>query len=123
VRTPALRSKSFELHVTYTEDRARITATGCLDISAIPELRRMVMAAAVLPISGVTVDLAGVDALDRDVVIALVTLRSKVRDQRTAFALGSISEPVRRALDLASVGDLFDQESLWSGYPSPDGQT
>ena len=115
-------SKSFECHATYFDDWARVTATGCLDASSVPMLRRIVLAAAVLPISGVTLDLAGVDSLDRSAVDALVAIQRQVREQSTAFALASISQPVRRALDVAGVGELFDQESVWSGYPSPDQQ-
>ncbi len=80
----------------------------------------MVLAAAVLPISGVTLDLAGVESLDRYAVNALVALRHQVRDRSAAFALSSVSHPVRRSLDLAGVLDLFDEESQWSSYPSPD---
>jgi anti-anti-sigma factor len=120
---PTAVTTPFQCQVTYFDDWARITVTGCLDDTTIPVLRRMVLAAAVLPISGVTLDLAGVDSVDRYAVNALVTLRSQVRDQSAAFALASISQPVRRALAVAGVEDLFDQQSLWSGYPSPDRQT
>jgi anti-anti-sigma factor len=114
-------TKTFRCHVTYCDDWARVTAQGGLHLSTVPMLRRMVLAAAVLPISGVTLDLAGVDSVDRYAVNALVTLRRQVRDQSAAFSLASVSHPVRRALEAAGVGELFDHESVWSGYPSPDG--
>ena len=113
-------ASSFDCHVTYFDDWARVTAKGCLDASTIPVLRRMVLAAAVLPISGVTLDLEGVRTLDRSGVDFLVTLRHQVRDQSAAFSLASISHQVRGALDGAGVRDLFDHESVWTSYPSPD---
>jgi anti-anti-sigma factor len=111
---------SFQCHVTYFDDWARVSAKGRLDISTVPVLRRMVLAAAVLPISGVTLDLAGVDSLDRYAVTALVTLRRQVRDHGTTFSLAAMSPPVARALDVAGVGKLFEHESVWTAYPSPD---
>jgi anti-anti-sigma factor len=113
-------TKSFQCHVTYFDDWARVTATGCLDISTVPVLRRMAMAAAVLPISGVTLDLAGVDSVDRYAVNALVALRLQVRDHSAAFTLASISQPVRHALAVAGMDAIFDHESVWSSYPSLD---
>ncbi len=110
-------TKSFECQVTYVDDRARVTAKGCLDVSTVPVLRRVVLAAAVLPISGVTLDLAGVESLDRYAVNALVALRRQVRDHSAAFSLASVSPPARRALDAAGIREPFDHESLWSSYP------
>jgi anti-anti-sigma factor len=112
--------KSFQCHVTYFDDRARVTATGCLDLSTVPALRRMVLAAAVLPISGVTLDLAGVDSVDRYAVSALVTLRRQVRDHGATFSLAAMSPPVARGLDVAGLAELFEHESVWLSYPSPD---
>jgi anti-anti-sigma factor len=116
-------TKAFQCHVTYCDDWARVSARGWLEVSTTPMLRRMALAAAVLPISGVTLDLAGVESVDRAAVDALVDLRWQVRDRGAAFALASISPAVRRALDAAGVAELFDQESVWSGYPSPNGHT
>jgi anti-anti-sigma factor len=122
VPDPGSGATSFRCDVTYFDDWARVTAKGCVDVSTVPVMRRTVLAAAVLPISGVTLDLVGVTSLDRHAIDTLVALGRQVRDQGSAFALASISEPVRRALDVAGVGELFDQESVWSGYPSPDPQ-
>ena len=115
-------AKAFRCNVTYFDDRARVTATERLDFSTVPAMRRMVLAAAALPISGVTLDLAGVESIDRIAVDALVAVQRQVREQNSALTLALVSEPVRRALDNAGVADLFDHESLWSGYPSPDWQ-
>ncbi len=66
-----------------------------------------------------TLDLSGVDSIDRYAVNALVELCRRVRDHSAAFALASISPPVMRALEVAGVGDRFDHESVWCSYPSP----
>ena len=115
-------AKAFRCHVTYFEDGARVTAKGRLDFSTVPVMRRMVLAAAALPISGVTLDLAGVESIDRIAVDALVAVQRQVRDQNSAFRLAFAPEPVRLALDGAGVAALFDHESLWSGYPSSEWQ-
>jgi anti-anti-sigma factor len=113
-------AKSFHCNVTYFDDWARVTAKGRLDSSTVPVLRRMVLAAAVLPISGVTLDLAGVDEVDRYAINAIVTLRRQVRDHSTAFSLASLSHPVQRALAVAGMGETFEHESVWTSYPAPD---
>lgn len=45
-------TKSFQCRVAYSDDWARVTAQGGLDVSTVPEPRRMVLAAAVLPTPG-----------------------------------------------------------------------
>ena len=108
---PCAVTSSFECDVTYLDDWACITARGGLDVSTVPALRRMVLAAAVLPISGVILDLAGVDSVDRYAVDALVAASvGKCAIGTPRLRSRSISPPARRALDVAGVGDLFDQE-------------
>jgi anti-anti-sigma regulatory factor len=94
---------------------------GELILSTVPALRRMVLAAAVLPISGVTVDLAGVSRLDRYAANELDALRRRVTDHSSIFALAAPSPPVRRALESAGIAQHFNYESVWSDYPSPTG--
>jgi anti-anti-sigma factor len=119
-RAASSAAPSVRCNVTYFDDWARVTASGRLDVSTVAALRRMVLAAAVLPISGVTVDLAGVDSVDRYAVNTLVELRQRVRDHSAAFALAAISQPVLRALKAVGVSDLFNVESPWSSYPDPN---
>lgn len=117
-RPSQLMSVDFRCHVTYFDDRARVTVTGRLDVSTVPVVRRLVLAAAVLPISGVTIDLASVESVDRLAIDALVALKEEVRAFSAAFAIASASASVRQAFVAAGVEDRFEYESVWSQYPS-----
>jgi anti-anti-sigma factor len=116
-------SVGFECNVVYQNDEARVAVSGDLGLQAAATVRRAVLAAAALPISRVTIDLERVESMDRYSARVLATLRSQVRERSTQFVLASVSPPARRALGAAGVWDVFEHESLWSKYPSPEVST
>jgi anti-anti-sigma factor len=111
----------FECDVVYGTDEARVSVRGGLDLETVATLRRTVLAAAALPIAQVTVDLAGVESMDRYSVNVLVALRDQVIERRTRFVLASESPSASRALESAGSWQLFEHRSIWSDYPPSEG--
>ena len=100
-------------------DEARVVVGGDLCLETVAELRRVVLAAAALPIAQITIDLAQVESLDRYSANVLVALRTQVRERSTRFVLVSESPPVRRTLEATGHWDRFEHQSFWSEYPQP----
>jgi anti-anti-sigma regulatory factor len=117
-RPPQAGPARFGCRVAYFDDGARVTATGELTYATMPVVRRVVLAAAVLPISAVTLDLAGVDRVDRPAVDALVLMKEEVHERSAIFTIASAPTAVRRALAAEGVEQHFEYESVWSQYPS-----
>jgi anti-anti-sigma factor len=117
---PSRTEYDVECDVVYGIDEARVSVRGDLCLETVARLRRIVLAAAALPIAQITVDLAQVESLDLYSANALFALRTQVRERSTRFVLVSESPPVRRTLEATGFWDMFEHGSFWSEYPPPE---
>jgi anti-anti-sigma factor len=106
--------------VVYGIDEARVSVRGDVCLETVAKLRRVVLAAAALPIAQITIDMGQVESLDLYSANVLYALRTQVRERSTRFVLVSESPPVRRTLEATGFWDLFEHQSFWSDYPQPE---
>jgi len=92
--------------VTEQQGRRVVSLEGDVDLESSPAARSVLLAE-VNGGSDVLVDLSQVTYIDSSGVASLVEAFQKARSQSTRFALASVSQPVRRVLQLARLDQVF----------------
>lgn len=91
-----------------TGEKAKLSLNGRFDFTAHREFRQGYEGALKQPgVTGLEVDLGGVDYIDSSALGMLLLLKESAERNRTHLALINCTGSVRRVLDVANFGKLF----------------
>jgi len=94
--------------VVHTGNEVAVTLTGEADLASAPALLRHCQELLGLPITSLTLDLAGVSCIDSSGVAALIETRRCAKEQDVALVLASLPAQARQVLEVTGVIDMFD---------------
>jgi len=95
----------FHCDIALVEDRAIVGVRGDIDIATAPELRRRILAALMLPLRGLVLDLGDVSFMDSSGIGVLVEVHKAALELNTEFRLTSVPRQVRRVLEVTGVAE------------------
>jgi anti-sigma B factor antagonist len=95
----------FHCDIAVVEDRAIVGVRGDIDIATAPELRRRLLAALVLPLRGLVLDLGYVSFMDSSGIGVLVEVHKAALELNTELRLTSVPRQVRRVLEVTGVAE------------------
>lgn len=88
-------------------DRVEVSLAGRFDVSASREFREAIRAAFRAEGRELWIDLAAVDYIDSVAIGSLLMAREMAEKEGKSVVLAGATGKVRRALDLARLGDMF----------------
>jgi anti-sigma B factor antagonist len=100
----------FSCEVLGIDDRTVVIIRGEVDLATAPRVLQHLRSALALPPAGLAVDVGGVTFMDSSGVHMLLTMRKAAAEQHVPFILVSITEQIRRVLEVCNLSELFEPE-------------
>src|SRR5689334_3725283 len=107
--TPVSESQTIPLRAVAVHEHGQVTVVvhGELDLGSAPALHREVHQLLGLPVEAIVLDLSGLEFVDSSGMRLLNELRLAATEHRVSFAIGPLSAPVERMLELTGMTSVF----------------